>query len=237
MIASLPMYDWPEFQAATDALWQDMRDGLRAAGEPAPDALTRGADPWDDWTAADLSISQTCGWPLVRDLLGKVTVLGAFDRAMPEAEPPGHYHSVLIRRQGDAAPPRRFAFNEEGSQSGYAALVNTRSIDDMIPVKTGAHRASIMSVAANEADIAAIDCVSWAMAQQVEPAAVAALAVVGRSRSTPGLPLITRLGVDVDRFRQVLTHVATGRAARHLGITGFVAFEPEDYVRTIGIHP
>ena len=41
MIAALPMYDRPENAWAHDALWARVRDGLRARGLAAPDALDR----------------------------------------------------------------------------------------------------------------------------------------------------------------------------------------------------
>ncbi|MDP3897878.1 MAG: PhnD/SsuA/transferrin family substrate-binding protein [Mesorhizobium sp.] len=40
-VAALPMYDWAETRAATDAQWARLRDGLRAAGIAAPERLTR----------------------------------------------------------------------------------------------------------------------------------------------------------------------------------------------------
>lgn len=40
MIASLGMYDRPETMAANDRLWALVRDGLRARGIAAPEALT-----------------------------------------------------------------------------------------------------------------------------------------------------------------------------------------------------
>jgi len=41
MLATLPMYDWPEVWAENDTLWAAMRDALRAEGIDAPDALDR----------------------------------------------------------------------------------------------------------------------------------------------------------------------------------------------------
>lgn len=40
-IAALPMYDWPELQAGTDAQWAAIRDRLRQEGLDAPACLTR----------------------------------------------------------------------------------------------------------------------------------------------------------------------------------------------------
>ena len=56
-------------------------------------------------------------------------------------------------------------------------------------IETGGHRASIRAVATDMADVAAIDCRSWAMARQFEPAA-RALAVVGWTARRKGLPFI-----------------------------------------------
>ena len=52
-VASLPMYDWPEVQGATDRLWRAIRDQLRAEGIEAPDRLTRPADPATTWRDPD----------------------------------------------------------------------------------------------------------------------------------------------------------------------------------------
>ncbi len=57
-------------------------------------------------------------------------------------------------------------------------------------VETGGHRASVVAVAQGRADVAAIDCRSWALAQRFEPAA-RALAVVGWTARRKGLPFIT----------------------------------------------
>ena len=40
-IAALPMYDWPELRAETDARWAALRDRLRERGIDAPDSLAR----------------------------------------------------------------------------------------------------------------------------------------------------------------------------------------------------
>lgn len=57
-------------------------------------------------------------------------------------------------------------------------------------METGGHRASVVAVAQGRADVAAVDCRSWAMAQRFEPAA-RALAVVGWTARHKGLPFIT----------------------------------------------
>ena len=74
------MYDRAEAQASNDRLWALIRDGMRAEGLAAPDALTRGAGAyWDAWQAPDLTLSQTCGFPYRARLHGHVTLIGTPD--------------------------------------------------------------------------------------------------------------------------------------------------------------
>lgn len=204
MIASLGMYDRTEAQPANDRLWALIRDRLRGQGQAAPDALTRGAGAyWNAWTASDLVLSQTCGFPYRAKLHDKIALIGTPDYGV-EGCPPGYYRSVFVARSAD---PRAvltdfdgaaLAFNEDLSQSGWAAPQNHAS---SIGIKlrphlwTGGHLLSARAVAAGHADIAAIDAVTWSMIQQWESFAPG-LKVVGQTDPTPGLPYIAALRAD-----------------------------------------
>ena len=63
MLASLPMYDWPEIRSATDAWWTGI---ARHAGLGFP--LTRADDYAELWRRDDLVFSQTCGYPFTHGL-------------------------------------------------------------------------------------------------------------------------------------------------------------------------
>ncbi|MBK6468963.1 MAG: PhnD/SsuA/transferrin family substrate-binding protein [Rhodobacter sp.] len=204
MIASLGMYDFGPAMAANDRLWAGIRDRLRAAGQPAPDALTRGeAAFWPAWMDPALVLSQTCGYPYRARLHGKVALVATPDYGLPGC-PPGHYHSVLVARADDprdrieafdAAP---MAFNEELSQSGWAAPAQHLIGLGLTPcpvLRTGGHRLSAQAVAAGRADLAGLDALTWAMLQGQEPAAKA-LKVVGQTAPTPALPFIAGQGAD-----------------------------------------
>ena len=216
LTATLPMYDWPERRAETDARWAKLRDALRSEGFDAPDELTRADDLAALWLAPDLLIGETCSHPLATDLAGRVRYV-----ATPVHRTPGcgrgTYRSAIIRKgSGEDMPaPRRtyaarfepravagrMAANKRSSMSGYVALVRDSAAFGLVMppqdeiLWTGAHRASVRAVAAGEADYAAIDCVSWTLALDHEPAACD-LFVAGWTASRPGLPLITSLGVD-----------------------------------------
>ena len=91
---------------------------------------------------------------------------------------------------------KRFAFNVPDSMSGIMGLArDLQAIRESLDIfadriETGGHRASIRAVAQSRADVAAIDCMSWALAERHEPAAHD-LVAVGWTAPRKGLPFIT----------------------------------------------
>lgn len=242
MTAALPMYDWPEVRAETDALWVALSRALRNVGLNAPDALARDiADPFSHWRDPALVLSQTCGLPFAAELTGEVALLGAPVYAIPDT-PPGCYRSEIVVRADDPAQTvedlrgRRFGFNMRESQSGYACFLTQRGdpaawFGDL--VETGAHRASVQAVAAGDADCACIDAVAWLLAERHDPAAKA-LRVLDRTDPTPGLPLITakRDEPTLARMRLMIESVIGDLPAAVTGalfLDGFVKKREADY--------
>jgi ABC-type phosphate/phosphonate transport system substrate-binding protein len=84
------------------------------------------------------------------------------------------------------------AYNSLDSMSGYLALERDLTGMDIFSeqIMSGGHRSSIRMVASGAADVAAVDCKSWALALEHEPAA-RELAVVGWTAPRKGLPFIT----------------------------------------------
>jgi hypothetical protein len=237
MIASLPMYDWPEVRAETDAYWQ----AIRAALGHGPAALTRGfADYIGHWQRPDLLLSQTCGMPYRTRLHDRLRLVGTPDFGLPGCAP-GHYCSVLVvRAQDDRAQVTDFtadifAYNEAGSQSGWAAPASHlerlgRRFARLLA--TGSHRAALRAVAEGRAGMAAIDAVTWELALRHEPAA-ARLRVLERTAPTPGLPYVTALAHDPAPLFAAITGAIAGlapatRAA--LMLRGLVAIPQAAYL-------
>ena len=244
LIAQLPMYDWPEVRAATDALWAKIHTALQKRSVGAPDTLDREKSRDTTWLSPQLLLSQTCGLPLVQNLRDQVAVLGRFTYQNSSLD--GDYHSVIITRRTESINhpsdllDKRAAINHEDSYSGCLALkrwVSTLGESTAFfskVIETGSHRNSVRAVADGLVDTAAIDHVSWCLAQRVEPAAKT-LKVIARTDDRPGLPLITRTEQDIkalSNLQLALNEAATmldpvSRTA--LGITGFVAAEYQDY--------
>lgn len=249
MIGALPMYDWPEVEAETDALWSALRDAFREAGFAAPQARARPADLWPHWRAPDLLLSQTCGLPFSARLRGAVTLLGAPAYDLQGCAP-GFYRSVVVVRTEDLAADvsalsgRRFAFNMLESQSGHAAFAAAFGPPGALfgaLEETGAHRASIRAVAEGRAEAAAIDAVTWRLALDHEPAA-RALRVLAETKPTPGLPWITARRPDAEAARLAAAAAAgiealdpDAKAALHL--TGFASLREADYAPLAAFWP
>ncbi len=194
MIASLPMYDRAETAAALDRLWTGVRAAF--AGD-TPARLNRNGDVWNHWRSPDLFLSQTCGMPYRVKLHGQVQLVGTPVTGLDCT--PGFYRSVIVARAGD---PRttfaefagaRLAYNESLSQSGWAAPINmaaSQGVEFASFLQTGAHRASADAVADGQADLAALDALTWAMIERWDDVA-RRLKVIGLTPETPTLPFIT----------------------------------------------
>lgn len=240
MIASLPMYDMPPAQGANDRLWAAIRDGMRAWGMVAPDALTRTADLFAQWEAPDLVLSQTCGMPYRTRLHDMVTLIGTPDFGVAGA-PAGYYRSVFVAHRDDARTRldqfdgAKLAYNETISQSGWAGPLHhmaERGLRLRAHVHTGGHRLSLAAVAAGQAEIASLDVISWDMLQSFH-ADAARVQVIEMTDPTPGLPYIAAAGVDGAVMFDIIARAIAGlsdadRAATRL--KGIVAIPARDYL-------
>lgn len=239
MLAGLPMYDWPEISAAMDEFWTVLRDCLLRRGIDAPRALTRQDDLAAIWYSPDLVFGQTCALPFAMDLHAHVRLIGSpgYDIGC-EA---GCYYSLLIVAKGGSTDLGRFrgpaVVNEFSSQSGFATLMLSliAAGADMSEVDvraSGAHRASIEAVANGRAKLAAIDAVSFKLAQRYMPE-VAAVEVIGCTSPTPGMALISALPAAAtddlaSAFEEAFAMIAP--SLRHeLLLTGFRRRKAEDY--------
>ncbi|WP_457154107.1 phosphate/phosphite/phosphonate ABC transporter substrate-binding protein [Mesorhizobium sp. P5_C1] len=182
----------------------------------APDPATLPPDELDFhklWLHPALLFAQTCWGPMELGLSKHVQVVGQPSYDACEGGQGELYSSALVMRAGEGLEVRspadgralipldlirgkRFTFNSLDSMSGIIAL--TRDLQaagedlDIFSTRSesGGHRDSIVAVAEGKADVAAIDCGSWALAQRLEPAAQA-VKVVGWTGRRKGLPFIT----------------------------------------------
>ncbi len=248
------MYDLPELRWATDSWWSGLAGAISAQGfVDAPRMLERSEPIAAVWRAPDLLLSQCCGRDLVTHLVGQVVPVAIPSFRAPGCSP-GSYRSWLVVRRDD---PRReladfagakAAVNQRNSHSGWVALGHMLAQAGLperffgAAMLTGAHVASLAAVAAGEADVAAIDCVTFALVGQVAPDRVAGLRVLTQSELAPGLPYITsaqRSAADRARMVAALAQAAEdpalANAREALLFDGFVPIEADAYARTIAM--
>ena len=248
LFATLPMYSAAPFRPAWQLLWEHAAAHLNKAGLNTQKALCWPDDPYPVWQDDAMILGHTCGWPLVSRLGEQVVPFARFDFGLPAA-PAGHYHSVFIARQGPIVdtplaleplfndPTWRIAINGTDSQSGFRVLGEClgrpyRIAGERVLV-TGSHASSIDAVAAGQADLAAIDAVTWQYALDHQPSA-RALCVLARSADVPGLPLVTsgQFAGHTDLLRDALRLALRELSPSALGllrINGLVTAARSDY--------
>lgn len=237
MIASLPMYDWPEVREATDAWWAGIARHLGTDVE-----LRHGGDHAAQWQKRDLFFSQTCGYPFTHEFRGKLKLVATPHYGVDGCRGP-NYRSMVFARENRPLESFRggtAAVNNPDSMSGMLALQlvfgphaqNGRFFGHA--AETGGHIDSMIAVRDARADVCAIDSVCTAMAKAYRPDYLEGLVEIARSPEVPGLPYVT-VGGDVAKLRQALVAAFADpglREARNrLFLTGHSLLNEKDYAR------
>ena len=196
-LLALPMY--AIHPPATQALMQAMvallaQHGITAEPVWPDDLLTH-------WQDDRLLLSQTCGYPLVSQL-PEVQLVGAFHYHAPGCIG-RDYRSWLVARDKQATladfDGQRAVANSMDSHSGYNALRLMAALQGVTfsqLLLSGGHRQSLAALRDSQADIAAIDCVSWALLARYAPDELRGLHIIGETPAAPGLPLITAVSTS-----------------------------------------
>ena len=241
-LAALPMYDRPETAAAHDALWALVRDGLRARGVSAPDALDRRVRTLARGAPAPVVLGQVCNLPLRRGLCGDVRRIGCGDYGLPGTAPGFYYSHFVVRAQDDLTPGTfhrrpgaRFARNEADSHSGWGAAQLWAARAGLPPFpalpEAGSHRAAAAAVADGRADMAAIDAISWRAIARHDRPLVARLRIAGETGRSPGQTFVTDAR-DPAPHRAALAEAIAALDPVHaavLGLRGLAVLEDADY--------
>ncbi len=202
-IAILPMYDFEDLRAAHDRLWAAIAARLRTQISGfVPEELTRETALLPAWRDSGLLLGQTCGYPLVTALNQTVRLVLTPIYMAPGCDGAWHRSAVIVRADDDVADleglrGRRCALNGWDSNTGMnllramiAPIARSGRFFGEIIV-SGSHHRSLGMVAAGEADVAAIDCVTLALLTRIDPALRAKIRVLDWTQPSPGLPMIT----------------------------------------------
>ncbi len=246
--------DPPVVAAATDALWAYLRDRLREGGlADVPDRLD-GTIAYDAaWRDPRLLLAQTCGYPFASWLRDGVTLI-----ATPVYEHPGcegaMSGSFVVVRAGSSASSisdlreKSAAINDPSSNSGMNLLrhfVAPHAVEGRFfasVIESGGHVASLAMVAGGEADVAAIDCVTYGNLARFVPERLAGVHILAETAKTPGLPLISRgtaSDEEVALLREALARFVvdpkTAPIRDTLGLRGFEIVPADAYDAVLDI--
>ncbi|MDB4884386.1 MAG: phosphate/phosphonate transporter substrate-binding protein, partial [Gemmatimonadetes bacterium] len=201
-VASLGMYDGGALTEANDLLWKAMAARATAFGLPDVPAAIERATPLEQlWTSERLLFGQTCGYPFASRLHPRVRLLGAPIYALPGCDGATHRSFIIVNASSNARglaglAGRTAVINEHDSMTGRHLLGDavvevggTSGFFTSVRV-SGSHANSLAMVALGEADVAAIDCVSYAHLARARPELVAATRIIHRSAPTPTLPFV-----------------------------------------------
>jgi ABC-type phosphate/phosphonate transport system substrate-binding protein len=247
-LAGLTMYDLAPVRAATDAWWSGLAKACRQEGlKDVPDQLWRGGAREDLWRSPDLLLSQTCGYPLLKDFTNHLTLLATPIYDTKGCDGPTYRSLIVVRDDSPAENPEDLrggicAINDWDSQSGMNVLRHTiaplsREGRFFGEVKVaGKHHLSIAMIAAGEADVAAIDCVTHGLMARHEPESLAGTRVLCQTDSAPALPYVTGIATATDdqrRLRSALHNALAdpdlAAARADLMINGFADLALDDY--------
>lgn len=239
--AELPMYTAPDRVAEASEAWlARILDVLGAQRLPAP-ALGLP----ERWQSERLILAQTCGYPLMTLLRGRVRLLGRPVYELPHSGDGLHCSLLMVR----ADDPRRelgqyFAshglINSEDSNSGMnllrhavAPLQRGGRFFSQITL-TGGHRLSLLALKEGRGDLAAIDSVTYDYLARDASEEISGLRILARTASGPCLPYITALGIDAthaETVRQAMNQALRDLpdVAQTLAISGVLPASEGDY--------
>jgi len=253
-IAALPMYDFAELGAATNAFWRSIGERLRQAGmDGVPTLLTRAPDYASAWWDPGLILAQACGYPLFNSLSNsnnvpnRPRIVAAPVYSALGCEGPRHSSFFIVSAKSPYATladlrGRACAINGFDSNTGMnllraaiAPLAEEGSFFGSVFI-TGSHARSVEAVARGAADLASIDCVTFAHLQRLNPDLTARVRRIGQSVLAPAPPFITASTADEDilqRLRNALNAVAADPELKSVNaallIVGFELVSDADY--------
>lgn len=224
------MYDFAEVGAATNAFWGAIAERLRQAGvDGIPTHLSRAPDYASAWWDPRLILGQICGYPLFsnpenfNNAANRPRIVATPVYSAPGCKGPRHSSFFIVNAKSNYARladlrGRTCAINGFDSNTGInllrAAVAPLSEAGGFFGsvIVTGSHAQSAEAVARKDADLASIDCVTFAHLRRLNPDLTARVRQIGQSALAPAPPFITASTADGDILR-ILRNALDGVAA------------------------
>ena len=222
-IANLPWYDFPELERHTDALWTGIARHMSAHGLQAPAQIQRDGEYDAQWRQPELLFSQACGYDVLHDHAAFLRVV-ATPRYRAAGCAGANYRSAIVVREkhrADSLSDLRgstVVVNDPTSHSGTNALRAlvaplSRNGHFFKKVKvSGAHTESLSMLASQQADVASIDLVVWALCQRVRPRALEGLRMLTQTETAPAPPFVTSRSLSEEMLLRLRTSLLAAMA-------------------------
>lgn len=202
-IASLPWYDFCEVRTATDALWGELARQFRLAGiRNVPQQLNREIAYDRQWTSPGFVFGQACGYDVRIAYADRLQVVATPCYTTAGCEGSNYSSFVVVR---DDSPweivehlrGSRCVINTPTSHSGMnvlralvAPLHSGGKFFKEVRI-SGSHERSLRMIKRKEVDVAAIDCVTYALLSHHRPHELLGTRVLHRTEPVPAPPYVT----------------------------------------------
>ena len=207
--ASLSLYDPPALREAADSFWSGVAGRLAAVGvEGIPKTLSHAPPGEAQWRNPDLLLAQAGSYELMTHLNGRVKLVATPRYRARGCDGPFQRGAVLVRR-GDAATSlgdlrgRRCAVSDLDADGGMnllraetAALAKGEAFFQSVAL-TGSQAGGAERVAAGEADVTAVDALTYDHLERFQPELAGALRLLMWTVRAPGPPLVTAAATDL----------------------------------------
>lgn len=213
--SSFPWYDLPCVQGANDLIWR---------ATELPGEYDRPTPPASLWDCPDLLVTQACGLDLhLSNAPIQPVAAPVFDL---DCEPGTYYSHIIGNPSGRVA-----AVNSMSSRSGLSSLLTVCEPDELL--LTGSHVSSLEMVQSGQADVAAIDAVTWTILERNAPHRLEGVEVVDRTTPSTSPPFVVACD---DSREEVLAGLSramgspdTTDARTALCLEGLIPVEKRDY--------
>lgn len=222
LLASLPWYDLPEIRSQTNALWDALKHRFRKAGlTGVPDHLNREVAYNRQWTSPHFFFGQACGYDVRMAYANHLTAMATPCYDVPGCRGNCYRSFVVVRdnssfRSVEDLRGKRCVINTPTSHSGMNVLralvapihCDGRFFGDV--QLSGAHEQSLQEIQSGRADVAAVDCVTWALLSRYRPGEISGTRIIHETDPVPAPPYVTAADVDAEilqAMRTVLTDV------------------------------
>jgi len=203
MTCDLSMYVAPARVVQAQEAW--LQRTLEILGERREQAAI--VEHASHWLSPDLLLSQTCGYPFITSLRGKVRLIGRPSYELAHSSGGEHCSLLLCRADSSVIELAGFQgshglINAPDSNSGMNLLrhtlagINAQGFFSKLTY-TGSHRESLRRLKHHDGDLAAIDSVTYDYLARDNSDEIDGLKILARSVRSPCLPYITSIGRTV----------------------------------------